>query len=191
MNELVFDIETKNSFADVGGRDNLKALEVSVIGAYSYKEDRYFFFTESELPAFGELARGADVLVGFSSRRFDVPILEKYFNFNIAALSQFDILEEIEGAMGKRISLDLLARANLPGAEGKSASGMDAIAFYRRGEMEKLKEYCLQDVKVTKNVFDLIRSQGYLWIPQKYQAQMIKLPIVYKEKEAPAQSRLI
>ena len=88
-------------------------------------------------------------------------------------------------------SLDLLAKANLPGAEGKTANGMDAITFYRRGEMDKLKEYCLQDVKVTKDVFDLIRSQGYLWIPQKYQAQMIKLPIAYKEKEAPAQTRLI
>lgn len=191
MNELVFDIETKNSFADVGGRDNLKKLEVSVIGAYSYKEDEYFFFTENELSVFGELARQADILVGFSSKRFDVPILEKYFNFNIAALPHFDILEEIEGALGRRVGLDILARANLPGAEGKSASGMDAIAFYRRGEMDKLKEYCLQDVKVTKDVFDLIRSQGYLWIPQKYQAQMIKLPIVYKEKESPAQSKLI
>ena len=35
MDQIVFDIETKNSFADVGGEANLKKLDVSVVGVYS------------------------------------------------------------------------------------------------------------------------------------------------------------
>ena len=190
MDKLVFDIETKNTFDDVGGRDHLKDIEVSIVCAYSYDQDKYFSFFENELEAFGEMARRS-LLVGFSSKRFDALILEKHYAFNISALPHFDILDEIENSLGRRVSLDVLAKANLGDGGGKTASGLDAVRFYREGQLDLLKEYCLQDVKVTKEVFDLIRKQGYLWIPQKYQAQMIKLPIVYVEKEAPAQSRLI
>lgn len=191
MDKIIFDIETKNSFADVGGRDNLKALEASLIGAYSYNEDKYFTFEEHELNNFGELARAAGLLVTFSGKRFDVPVLEKYYKFNMGALPHFDILDEIENALGRRVSLNVLAEANLGIGRGKSGNGLDAIEYYRRGEMDKLKEYCTQDVKVTKEIFDLIRSQGYLWIPQRNIPEMTKLPITYKEPEAPPQSRLI
>ena len=72
----------------------------------------------------------------------------------------------------------------------KSGHGLDAIDWYRNGEMEKLKEYCKQDVKITKEIFDLIRKQGYLWIPQRHVPQMGKAEIVYKEEdhEAPQES---
>lgn len=189
MDKLVFDIETKNSFADVGGRDNLKALEVSVVCAYSYDEDKYFTFEERELAALGELMKKA-MLVGFSSRRFDVPVLEKYLNFNIVGLPHYDILDEIEQSFGRRIGLDALARANLGEAHGKSATGLDAIEFYRRGEIQKLKDYCLQDVKATREIFDLIRKQGFLWVPRRDQPQMAKVELVFAEPEIPAQSSL-
>ena len=49
MDAIVFDIETKNSFADVGGQENLKKLDVSVVGVYSYNDDAYSCFEENEL----------------------------------------------------------------------------------------------------------------------------------------------
>lgn len=181
MEKIVFDIETKNSFADVGGQEHLKKLEVSVVGAYSYAEDHYYCFNEHELKKFGELAQHADMLIGFYSKKFDVPVLEKYFPFNIGAIAHYDILEEIEKVLGRRIGLGVLAEANL--GIGKTAHGMEAIDFYRRGEIERLKEYCLQDVKITKEIFDLIARQGYLWIPERGIPQMTKLAISYIEKE--------
>jgi len=47
MNKIVFDIETKNSFEDVGGDQNIDKLEVSVVGVYSYDQDKYFCFGEN------------------------------------------------------------------------------------------------------------------------------------------------
>lgn len=191
MDKIVFDIETKNSFADVGGRDNLKALDASLIGAYSYGQDKYFTFEEHEFVDFGELARTAGLLITFSGRRFDVPVLEKYYKFNINALPHFDILDEIENALGRRVSLNMLAEANLGIGKGKTGNGLDAIEYYKRNEIDKLKEYCTQDVKVTKEIFDLIKKQSYLWIPQRNTPEMVKLAITYKEPEAPTQSKLI
>ncbi len=183
MDKIVFDIETKNSFADVGGQEHLKKLDASVVGVYSYRDDNYYCFEEHEFPRLGETLKNAELLVGFSSKHFDVPVLEKYFNFNLGGIAHFDILEEIEKIFGRRIGLGVLAEANL--GIGKTGKGLEAIEFYRTGQIEKLKSYCLQDVKLTKEIFELIKNQGYLWIPQRNLPQMIKLPITYKEIISP------
>lgn len=181
--KLVFDIETKNSFADVGGQENLKQLAISVVGVYSYKQDFFYCYEEHEFGKLAELMKKANLLIGFSSKRFDLPILGKYFEFNLAGIDHFDILEEIEKIFGRRIGLGALAEANL--GIGKTGKGLEAIELYRTGQIEKLKKYCLQDVKLTKDIFELIRNRGFLWIPQRDLPQMIKIPIVYKEKIVP------
>jgi len=188
MDKIVFDIETKNSFADVGGEKYLRNLLVSVVGAYSYLEDRYFCFDENQLSDFGALLKRAGLLIGFSSKRFDLPILEKYFDFNIAAIPHYDILEEIEKNFGRRIGLGILAEANL--GVGKTAQGLEAIEFYKKGEIQKLKDYCLQDVKITKEIYDLMKRQGFLWIPDRNSAKMAKVYFTFKE-ESPPQAQLI
>ena len=57
--------------------------------------------------------------------------------------------------------------------------------------MEELKTYCIQDVKVTKDVFDLIRERGFLWIPDKYKPQMDKIEVKFEEKEESSQGSLL
>ncbi|MEK9194659.1 MAG: hypothetical protein AAB884_02505, partial [Patescibacteria group bacterium] len=109
-------------------------------------------------------------------------------NFNLTAVPHFDILEEIEKIFGRRVSLGSLAEANLN--IGKTGHGLEAIELYKKGEIEKLKNYCLQDVKITKEIFDLIRNQGYLWVPRRDIPQMAKVAIEYKEVESPQAAML-
>lgn len=170
--KLVFDIETKNTFQDVGaGRTDL--LEVSVVGVYSYNEDKYYCFGEDELDKLGEMLQNAHLIIGFYSKKFDAPVLERYFKFNINSIPHIDILEEIEKRYGRRIGLGLLAEANL--GVGKSGSGLDAIDYYRNGEIEKLKAYCIQDVRVTKGVYEQMLTKKFLWIPRRDSAEMAKV----------------
>ncbi len=183
MDKLVIDIETKNSFEDVGGRDGIKNLDVSVVGVYSYEKEEYLAFDEHQMPALGDLLQRSHLIVTFAGARFDLPVLEKYFPFNINAIDHYDILEDVESRLGRRIGLDILAQANL--GVGKTGHGLDAIDFYRNGEIEKLKSYCLNDVKITKDIYELIKKQGYLWIPERHTSQMTKLVLPYEEKEAP------
>lgn len=184
QNKIVFDIETKNTFEDVGGQANIGKLEASVVGVYSYAADTYRAFEEREFSELGEVLQRASLLVGFYSKKFDVPVMEKYFPFKLAAVKHMDILEEIEKRLGRRIGLGVLAEANL--GVGKSAHGLEAIEFWKRGELQKLKDYCLQDVKITKEIYDRILTQKYLWIPDRNVPQMTKLDFSdYKETEAP------
>ena len=120
MDTLVFDIETQNFFTDPGvGWDNFAALKISVVCVYSYDQDKYFSFEESEMEALAELFHTAKRIVGFSMNRYDVPVLNLYFQKlrgsipNIWGKERVDLLEEIESATGARISLSRLAEANL------------------------------------------------------------------------------
>lgn len=193
MEKLVFDIETKNTFADVGGQANIEALEASFVGVYSYKDNKYYSFFEHQFADLGRLLQRAGLLIGFSSNRFDVPVMKKYFdpeskfytgvNFNIYALERYDILEEIEETLGFRVSLDLLAKTNLN--VGKTSHGLEAIRFYKEGLLKELEEYCINDVKITKDLYDLIKKQGHLMIPQKFSSEVIKADLKTREVFAP------
>ncbi len=184
MDKLVIDIETKNTFAEVGGQDNLRKLDASFVGVYSYDQDRYLPFYEHEFDGLGQLLQKAGLIIGFSINRFDIPVLEKYFKFNLKAIPRLDLLEEIELALGQRVSLDILAKSNL--GIGKTHHGLEAVKFYREGNLEELKNYCLHDVKITKELYDLAKKQGHLMVPKKYSDEILKASFDWKEQTLPA-----
>lgn len=154
---LVLDLETKRTFEEVGGR-NFGELGVSVCCIYTYEDDQYRHFLENELSRMENHLLDTKLIVGFNVKRFDLPVLQPYFTVNIENLPVFDLLDDLTQRLGHRVSLDSVAQATLN--VGKTAHGLDAIRFYREGNWEKLKSYCENDVKITKEVFDYGCEQG-------------------------------
>jgi DEAD/DEAH box helicase domain-containing protein len=111
--------------------------------------------------------------------RYDVPVLNNYFQKlgahspRLWDMERVDLLEEIEMAAQQRISLSRLAEANL--GIKKDRHGSEAIALYRDGRMDELKAYCQQDVKITKELYDLYKKQSYFMIPDKKTGEMIRV----------------
>jgi DEAD/DEAH box helicase domain-containing protein len=174
MNDtIVFDIETQNFFTNPGvGWNNFGALKISVVAVYSYEKNEYFCYEEDEMEQLGELFRSASRIVGFCSNRYDTPVLNLYFkklhnksDLDLWKKHRIDLLEEVETLTGKRISLSKLAKTNL-GVE-KSRHGSEAIGLYERGQIQELKEYCINDVRLTKELYDLYLSQGYFLVPDR------------------------
>lgn len=182
MDTLVFDIETQNFFTDPDvGWDNFAALKISVVGAYSYLYDKFFVFEEHEMDKLAELFHEARRLVGFSMNRYDVPVLNNYFQKLGAGAPKLwekervDLLEEIEMAAKQRVSLSRLAETNL--GVKKDHHGSEAIGLYRDGKMEELKAYCLNDVKLTKDLYDLYRKQNYFLMSDKRTGEIVKVSL--------------
>jgi DEAD/DEAH box helicase domain-containing protein len=185
MDKLVLDVETSNSFADVGGERNLRDLKVSFIGIYSYNKNAYFGFHENQIQDAAEFLQRAGLIIGFALNRFDIPVLEKYFSFNLSAIPRLDMLAEFEMTTGKRIGLNALAKANL-GLEKTHASGLEAITLYREGKFEELKAYCLNDVKLTKELYEFVKREGHLAFADRLSGEMIKVPLNWQELDLPA-----
>jgi DEAD/DEAH box helicase domain-containing protein len=152
---VVVDVETQMSFREVGGFDPRK-LKISVAGIYDYATNDFRAFTEPELPQLFPLLENASVIVGFNLIDFDFPVLNPYYVGDLKKFPTLDLLKEVEKNLGFRISLDDLARETLNAK--KSGHGLLAIEYFKSGEIEKLKDYCLHDVELTKNLYEFGKS---------------------------------
>lgn len=165
MRTIVFDIETQREFAEVGGAHNRHLLGVAVIGCYDSGDQQYRTFLEADVLAFGRLLKSADLVVGFNSKHFDLPVLQPYLPFDTAKLPSLDLMEDLERILGHRVSLDSCAQATL--GVGKSGDGLQAIRWFREGRVEEVKRYCLDDVRLTKDLYEYGCRHGQVYFTGK------------------------
>lgn len=158
-NEVVLDIETQNTFEEVGGYFTDK-LKVSLVGVYFYETDTYESYLEHELPKLFERLERSGRIIGYNSIGFDMPVLNNYYTGDLLKLPQLDILREIEKELGHRIKLDDVAKATL--GTQKSGHGLQAVKWWKEGKIDEIREYCLQDVKVTKDVYEFGIKNGFI-----------------------------
>ncbi len=156
MRKVVFDIETKNIFSDVGKNDPA-LLDISVVGVYDSETDTYSSFVEEEFSSLWPIIEHADVLIGFNSDHFDIPLLNKYYSGDLTRIKSIDIMTAIKNALGRRLSLANVAGATL--GLKKSADGLQAYQWWKEGKVDEIRKYCLQDVKVTKDLFEHILAE--------------------------------
>jgi DEAD/DEAH box helicase domain-containing protein len=149
---VVFDLETQRSFDEVGGRSQMHRLGVSVGVAYRYDTDEFLVYTEDRISELIDLLHGADLVVGYNIKGFDYEVLRGYTDEDLQCLPTFDLMYDLEDRLGFRPKLESVAVATLGG--GKSADGLQALAWWREGEVDKIAEYCKEDVKVTRDLYD-------------------------------------
>lgn len=171
-NRIVLDIETQNLFSDVGGKENLAKLSLSVAGVYSYADKNFLTFTEKEMPAFGNLLKKTDLIIGFNINHFDLPVLKKYLSVDLGKIPTLDIMSEIVNIVGHRVSLDDLVVNTL--GKKKSANGLLAVNYFRQGRMDELKKYCLDDVRLTRDLYEYGLKNGEI----KFTARDANLPYI-------------
>ena len=160
MNDLFFDLETQRSIQEVGGRENIKLLRVSVAVTLASATNEYKSYTEQKVPALIADLKAADRVIGFNLFNFDYQVLRAYTSERLSDLPTLDLLEDIYNKLGFRVGLDALASATL-GAT-KSADGLAAIRWFREGKIDQLIAYCRDDVAITKQLFEWGRDNGFV-----------------------------
>lgn len=152
MNVVFFDLETQNTFDDVGGRENIRKLGMSAAVTYSSADGQFRHYTEATVADLIAELRAADQVIGFNIRRFDYEVLRAYTADPLDGVPTVDMLDHIYSRLGFRISLDTLARATL--GQTKSSDGLQAVRWYREGRIQEILEYCQQDVALTRQLYE-------------------------------------
>ncbi len=188
MDALIYDIEIVKAIKGrsedyipgieyCGGFRDYDNMGISVIGAYDYVSDRYRVFCADNFADFGALMEEREFLVGFNNIGFDNKTIRAALNIcrDIDAWS-YDILAEMWRAAGLNptkfhprthggFGLDATASVNL-GAK-KTGHGALAPVQWQRGEIGAVIDYCLEDVRLTKALFDQIIMDGILKSPKE------------------------
>lgn len=172
MRTIVFDIETQNTFDEVGSSDPAD-LDISCVCIWDSKTDEYLSYKEDELDKLWPILEDTDCIVGYNSLHFDLPLLNKYYLGDLSKIKHIDLMKEIQEVIGRRIKLDDVASATV-GSE-KSADGLQAVLWWKQGKIDDIIKYCIQDVKVTKAVYDHALEEGHVMYPNKGKKEEIKL----------------
>lgn len=179
MDTLVLDIETKDMYG-IGSGMIISDLHPSFVGVYSYNQNKYLSFFEKDFPALKTLLTEPALLVGFSSNRFDLPILSRALNMVFDKHPRVDLCEELEGRTGRRVGLNMLSLVNL--GKGKIGHAADAPKLFADGKLEELEKYCLHDVQLTKELYDVVREKKHLKIPKQESVYSNQLGLFEKDK---------
>lgn len=190
--EVIFDIETKKLFSDIA-TDDPADLGISVVSLYSRTLDSNLKEIEGEISSYWEKDfdkmwahfQKANRIIGFNSLNFDVPALEPLAPFSFKSLPHFDIMDEIKAVIGRRIGLNIIAKDTL--GKAKSDVGTNAVIYWQKGDKEslaKLQKYCMDDVIITKEVYDYALHQGKLKYTDKWNnPREIEINFSYPKEE--------
>ena len=167
MDDIVFfDLETKYLADEVGGWSNIPKMELAVAVTYSTADAAYRHFVEEQAAELVNKLQKADLVVGFNVRRFDFQVLQPYTDVPLQKLATVDMLQDLHRVLGFRVSLAALAEATLD--TSKSADGIQAVHWFRRGEIDKVIEYCQRDVKITRDVYEFGKRHGFVRFRDRY-----------------------
>lgn len=159
MRKITFDVETRNLFQDVGSNDPI-ALDISVVCIHDSLTDSYTSYLQEDFKKLWPILEQADMLITFNGNHFDIPLLNKYYSGDLTKIKSLDLLSEVKNSIGRRIKLDTLAEATL--GRKKSGHGLEAITWWQNGEIDKIIKYCIEDVKITKELYDYALKNGIL-----------------------------
>ena len=157
---LYFDIETKYLADEVGGWDNIPELGISIATSYDSGTGQYYSFEESNISELVDQILNAGLVVGFNQLRFDFRVLAAYSDADFGSVPSFDMLVAVMATLGHRLKLDHIVQATLNAK--KTGDGTQAVKWFREGDVERVKEYCMNDTKVTREIFTYGCKYGHL-----------------------------
>ncbi len=172
MRKITFDLETKNFFQDVGSNDPTD-LDISVVCIHDSEDDRYSSYLETDFSKLWPIIEQADMLITWNGDHFDIPLLNKYYPGDLTKIKSLDLMKEVQKTLGRRLKLDTVGEATL--GKNKTGHGADAVTWWNNGEIDKLVSYCIEDVKLTKELYDYAVANKYLKYKELGEIREVKL----------------
>jgi hypothetical protein len=163
MNYITFDIETYSP-SDLNKIDT-KEFRASVIGAYiswlNNGQGAYIAFLEDDVKEFLKLLSYCDLIIGYNHIWFDLPVLQKYSEIDLLKLPCYDIMLKVEAEIGFKLKLNDLCRANFDD-DLKTDSYATYRHYHKEGKWLELIDYCMNDVRLTQQLFQKILAKKSL-----------------------------
>jgi|SRR3989344_2784105 len=158
MRKITLDIETTGELG--GGLPDPTILNLSIACIHDSITDEFLSFTQEELPKLWPILEQADLLIGYNSDHFDIPILNKYYSGNLSGIKSVDLLKEVRAVLGRRLRMDNVAEATL--GRKKSGNGLQAVRWWEEGKYDLVRQYCIEDVRITRDLYDYARKHNSL-----------------------------
>jgi DEAD/DEAH box helicase domain-containing protein len=180
----VYDLETKlhsekdlkTTINELRKAGRLGELGVSCLAIWSSDTQETDIYGENDVEEAVTRLEEADAVVDYNGTRFDRRVLEGVLGRETYFSRYTDILRLIwkqmdgQGIQKGATTLGEVARNTL--GRGKSGKGEAAPTLYRQKELGKLYRYCMNDVRLTKDVLLHVKEHGWVRNGKGYKIKM-------------------
>lgn len=187
MNVIIYDIEILRAIQSRGesrlegidycaGWQDHANMGISVVGVYDYAEDRYrAFCADNRRELLNLIGERRPLCVGFNNIRFDNAVMRVSEGWDAPADAEcYDLLREtwVASGLGPEFNfkthggfgLDAMCEKNF--GTKKTGNGALAPVLWQRGQIGEVIDYCLNDVRLTKQLFDAVLRGDYIKHPK-------------------------
>ncbi len=174
MDHVVVDVEIQKTIEETpGGWDATDQLGVGVACVWEYRKERMRIYGPKDVQALRDRLLCADRISGFNIWKFDFPVI-----FGLPGRERVealrtrtdDMLRRIWKALGiapddfsdrhKGWGLDAVAGSTL--VANKIGYGGDAPKWYQAGQVQRVANYCADDVALERDLTDFVDRFGYV-----------------------------
>jgi hypothetical protein len=157
---LVVDIEACEKV-----KDWAKPWEAGLSCAVTYHPtDLFRIWQPDEVRELAAYLNAADLVVGYASKGYDVPVIETLSGTKIN-VPQYDLCEIAAETLKRRVKANEVFDATL--GLTKTGEGADAPTLWQQGRLAELWAYCTNDVLLEYLLFRHARDHGYLLAQDK------------------------
>ena len=171
---LVVDLETQRSAEEVGGRSAARHMRLAIGVVWDSSDDQCHAYDESQVEELIAHLKRADLIVGFNISGFDYEVLRGYTFENLTHLPTLDLLRVVQGSLGTRLKLDTLVRGTL--GTQKTADGLQSLAWFKEGKLDLVRDYCIKDVELTRDLLKHALQHGFLVYERKDHGR-VRIPL--------------
>lgn len=194
MRIVIFDLETRLHAEQLDknkeiGWAKLRAGDggISALCIYDLTEQWLFDYDEHSIREAAAHLEKADVVVGYRTEAFDVPVIEGILGRKLRLREHLDLYALIartnasKGLVGTRGDLTLDAVCRRAFGRGKVGSGAHAPDLYSAKHYGALFNYCGYDVRLTRDLLLHIAKHGGV---QNFTGSFLELAISPRVKSA-------
>lgn len=163
---LVYDLELAEDPDELGWAAALRGecgMSIGVI--YDTSTQRPYLYRGPEVHGMADHLEYGDLVVGFNSIAFDLPVIESLTGRNLNLVSHLDLLKSITKASGTRKGYSLSALGERCLNRPKDSDGKAAIKMFKQGHWVDLISYCMSDVYLTRDLYNYILTHKYVISP--------------------------
>lgn len=173
QNIAVFDCEIKKRIEDCSnGWQSHDEMGISVCVIFDYAEMRYRVFDDKNSQEALNILKSYDLVVGFNTVGFDWKLVNATWKSEAERRSKdYDVLREIWISKGLNpdnfvpqthggYKLDDVAFETI--GMRKTANGALAPIMFQEGRIAELIDYCIEDVRIEKSLFEFVVANGYV-----------------------------
>lgn len=161
----VFDLEIKKPVDEcVKGWSGHDEMGVSCLCLYDYLEGRYRVFDDNSKYRCIEILNTYEYVVGYNTINFDWKVILACWKFPLTIPSRiskdFDIYKEMCDSGGRGGKLNQIAQETI--SMSKIGEGSEAPKLYQQSRFAEVVDYCLEDVRIEKTLFEFVVNNGYV-----------------------------